>query len=249
MPMNSHTRVAVVTGSGQGIGRETALKLADMGCNIVITDVNMAAAREVAAEVESRNVKSLAIEANVAVAEQVSKLVSETISALGRVDILVNNAGITRDTLLLRMSEADWDQVITVNLKGAFLCTQVVLRHMMKQRWGRIVNIASVVGLMGNAGQANYSAAKAGIIGLTKTTAREGASRGITANAIAPGFIDTGMTGKLNEEVKHLYISQIPLGTFGTPTDVAHAVAFFASEESHYITGQVLNVDGGMVMA
>ena len=247
--MNTYTRVAIVTGSGQGIGRETALKLADMGCNIVVTDVNMTAAREVAAEVESRNLKSLAVEANVAVAEQVSNLVSETISALGRVDILVNNAGITRDSLLLRMSEADWDQVIAVNLKGAFLCTQAVLRHMMKHRWGRIVNIASVVGLMGNAGQANYSAAKAGIIGLTKTTAREGASRGITANAIAPGFIDTGMTGKLNEEVKQLYASQIPLGTFGTPTDVAHAVAFFASEESHYLTGQVLNVDGGMVMA
>ncbi len=247
--MNTLTRVAVVTGSGQGIGREIALKLAETGLSVVVTDINEAAIEQVATEIGGLQVKSMAVQANVSVPSEVANLIARAMSEFGRIDILVNNAGITRDGLLMRMSEEDWDQVIAVNLKGAFLCTQAVMRHMMKQRWGRIINIASVVGLMGNAGQANYASAKAGIIGLTKSTAREAASRGITVNAIAPGFIDTGMTAKLSDDVKQLYVSQIPIGTFGTPRDVANAAAFLASEDSHYITGQVLNVDGGMVMS
>ena len=185
---------------------------------------------------------------DLAVADEIHKLVEQTLSSFGHIDILVNNAGITRDGLLLRMSEADWDLVLNINLKGAFICTQAVLRHMIRQRWGRIVNIASVVGLTGNAGQANYAASKAGLIGLTKTTAREVASRAITVNAVAPGFIDTGMTQKLSENVKQEFLKQVPVGYLGLPKDVAYAVAFLVSEEAHYITGQVINVYGGMAM-
>lgn len=246
--MSLSSRVAIVTGGGQGIGREIALKLAELGVSVAVSDVNDTSANEVAAEIAAKNGRGIAIQANVASREEVTKLVEQTISAFERVDILVNNAGITRDTLLMRMSEDDWDQVISVNLKGAFLCIQAVLRHMIKQRWGRIINIASVVGLTGNAGQGNYASSKAGIIGLTKTVAKEMASRNITANAIAPGFIDTGMTSRLSDNIKQEFLRQIPIGVLGTPKDVAHAVSFFASEESHYITGQVLNVDGGMVM-
>ena len=246
--MNLSSRVAIVTGSGQGIGREIALLLAERGASVVISDVNEATAKAVAAEIESKNVKSIAVTANVTVSADVNKLVEQALSSFGHIDILVNNAGITRDNLLMRMSEADWDLVLNINLKGAFLCTQAVIRHMMKQRWGRIVNIASVVGVIGNAGQANYSASKAGLIGLTKSTAREVASRGITVNAVAPGFIDTGMTQKLTENVKQEFLKQIPVGYFGLPKDVANAVAFLASEEAHYITGQVLNVNGGLAM-
>jgi 3-oxoacyl-[acyl-carrier protein] reductase len=246
--MDLSNRVAIVTGSGQGIGREIALMLAEQGASIVISDVNTATAKEVAAEIEAKNGKGIAIPVNVTVAAEVNKLVEQTLSSFGHIDILVNNAGITRDGLLLRMSEADWDLVLNINLKGAFICTQAVLRHMIRQRWGRIVNIASVVGLTGNAGQANYAASKAGLIGLAKTTAREVASRGITVNAVAPGFIDTGMTQKLSENVKQEFLKQIPLGYFGLPKDVAYAVAFLVSEEAHYITGQVINVNGGMVM-
>ena len=246
--MNLSNRVAIVTGSGQGIGREIALLLAERGANVVISDVNEATARAVAAEIESKNVKSIAVTTNVTVSAEVNKLVEQALSSFGHIDILVNNAGITKDNLLMRMSEADWDLVLNINLKGAFLCTQAVIRHMMKQRWGRIVNIASVVGVIGNAGQANYSASKAGLIGLTKSTAREIASRGITVNAVAPGFIDTGMTQKLTENVKQEFLKQIPVGYFGLPKDVANAVAFLASEEAHYITGQVLNVNGGLAM-
>jgi 3-oxoacyl-[acyl-carrier protein] reductase len=246
--MNLSNRVAIVTGSGQGIGREIALLLAERGASVVISDVNEATARAVAAEIESKNVKSIAVTTNVTVSAEVNKLVEQALSSFGHIDILVNNAGITKDNLLMRMSEADWDLVLNINLKGAFLCTQAVIRHMMKQRWGRIVNIASVVGVIGNAGQANYSASKAGLIGLTKSTAREIASRGITVNAVAPGFIDTGMTQKLTENVKQEFLKQIPVGYFGLPKDVANAVAFLASEEAHYITGQVLNVNGGLAM-
>ncbi|TET74328.1 MAG: 3-oxoacyl-[acyl-carrier-protein] reductase [Dehalococcoidia bacterium] len=246
--MNLSKRVAIVTGSGQGIGREIAMTLAEHGASVVISDINTTSANEVAAEIVARNGESIAITADVTVQEEVASLVDQTVSSFGQIDILVNNAGITRDTLLLRMSSTDWDQVLATNLKGAFLCTQAVVRHMLKQRWGRIINIASVVGLIGNAGQANYAAAKAGLIGLTKTTAREVAARGVTANAIAPGFIDTGMTRKLSDNAKQEFLRQIPLGYAGLPKDVANAVAFLASEEAHYITGHVLNVDGGMVM-
>jgi len=246
--MNLSKRVAIVTGSGQGIGREIAMTLAEHGASVVISDINTTSANEVAAEIVARNGESIAITADVTVQEEVASLVDQTVSSFGQIDILVNNAGITRDTLLMRMSSTDWDQVLAINLKGAFLCTQAVVRHMLKQRWGRIINIASVVGLIGNAGQANYAAAKAGLIGLTKTTAREVAARGVTANAIAPGFIDTGMTRKLSDNAKQEFLRQIPLGYAGLPKDVANAVAFLASEEAHYITGHVLNVDGGMVM-
>jgi len=222
--------------------------LAEQGASIVISDINAATAKEVAAEIEAKNGKSIAIPVNVTVAAEVTKLVEQTLSSFGHIDILVNNAGITRDGLLLRMSESDWDLVLNINLKGAFICTQAVLRHMIRQRWGRIVNIASVVGLTGNAGQANYAASKAGLIGLAKTTAREVASRGITVNAVAPGFIDTGMAQKLSETVKQDFLKQIPLGYFGLPKDVAYVVAFLVSEEAHYITGQVINVNGGLAM-
>jgi 3-oxoacyl-[acyl-carrier protein] reductase len=247
--MDLSANVAIVTGSGRGIGREIALVLARQGASVVISDIDVAAAEKAAAEIRDDGGNSIAIAADVTEQEQVASLADQTMSSFGRIDILVNNAGITRDTLLMRMSEADWDLVLATNLKGAFLCTQAVVRHMLKQRRGRIINIASVVGLIGNAGQANYSAAKAGLIGLTKATAREVAARGVTANAIAPGFIDTDMTRDLSESAKTEFLRQIPLGHAGSPGDVANAVLFLASEESRYITGHVLNVDGGMVMA
>ncbi|MDY6892961.1 MAG: 3-oxoacyl-[acyl-carrier-protein] reductase [Chloroflexota bacterium] len=247
--MNLSGKIAIVTGSGQGIGREIALMLAEHGASVVISDINATSANNVATEIKDMNGQSIAIMADVSAQDEVTKLASETLSTFGRIDILVNNAGITRDALLMRMSVADWDQVLTINLKSAFLCTQATIRTMMKQRWGRIINIASVVGLIGNAGQANYAAAKAGLIGLTKTTAREVASRGVTVNAIAPGFIDTGMTRDLSDKAKQELTSQIPVGYIGSPKDVAYAVSFLASEEAHYITGHVLNVNGGMVMS
>jgi len=243
--MNLANKVAIVTGSGRGIGKAIALKLAEAGATVVVNDV-AETVNSVAEEIKAMNRQSLAVVADISSAPDVTRLVDTTIATYGRVDILVNNAGITRDQLLLRMSDEDWDKVLNVNLKSVFLCTRAVLRHMLKQRWGRIVNISSIVGIIGNPGQANYASAKAGIIGFTRTIAKEVASRGITVNAIAPGFIDTEMTQKLPEEWKQQLKSRIPVGYLGTPRDVAEAVAFLASEEARYITGQVLNVDGGM---
>ena len=245
--MNLANRVAIVTGSGRGIGREIALKLAEVGARVVINDVGDATyAQKTAEEIKALNRESIAILANVSSAPDVERLVAETIAAYGQIDILVNNAGITRDQLVMRMSEEDWDSVLTVNLKSVFLCTKAVLRHMIRQRWGRIISIASIVGIAGNAGQANYASSKAAIIGFTKSVAQEVASRNITANAIAPGFIETAMTEKLPEDRRQDLKKRIPLGYFGTPRDVAEAVAFLASEEARYITGQVLPVTGGM---
>ena len=245
--MDLSNRVAIVTGGGRGIGRAIALKLAGVGATVVINDFgDSAPADGVVEEIRAMNRRSLAVMADVSSTADVEKLVATTIDNYQQVDILVNNAGITRDQLLLRMSDEDWDTVMNVNLKSVFLCTRAVLKHMVRQRRGRIINIASIVGIVGNAGQANYAAAKAGIIGFTRTVAKEVASRGITANAIAPGFIDTKMTEQLGDKQKQELQSRIPLGYLGSPRDVAEAVAFLATEEARYITGQVLSVDGGM---
>ena len=237
-------KVALVTGSARGIGREIALKLAEVGATVVVSDV--ADAEPVAEEIRAMNRQSLAVAADVTSSTAVAALVDMIISTYDRIDILVNNAGIARDQLLIRMSDEDWDKVLEVDLKSVFLCTRAVLRPMMKQRWGRIISISSIVGIAGNPGQANYAAAKAGIIGFTKTVAKEVGSRGITANAVAPGFIDTQMTQQLPEAQRQELMKRIPLGSLGTPRDVAEAVAFLASDEAKYITAQVLGVDGGM---
>ena len=242
--MDLSNRVAIVTGSARGIGRAIALKLAEVGATVVVSDIEEA--ESVAEEIRAMNRQSLAVTANVSSSSDVATLVDTVISNYDRVDILVNNAGIARDQLLMRMSDEDWDAVLNVNLKSVFLCTRAVLRPMIKQRWGRIISISSIVGIVGNPGQANYASAKAGIIGFTRTIAREVASRGITANAIAPGFIDTKMTQQLEENQRQELMKRIPLGCLGSPRDVAEAVAFLASEEAKYITGQVLGVDGGM---
>jgi 3-oxoacyl-[acyl-carrier protein] reductase len=248
--MNLANRVAIVTGGGRGIGQTIALKLAEVGATVVVNDIGETSpVGSVAEEIKAMGGQSLAVLADVSSSSDVARLVEETIAAYGKVDILVNNAGIARDQLIIRMSDEDWDKVLSVNLKSAFFCSRAVLRHMIKQRWGRIISIASIVGLVGNPGQANYASAKAGIIGFTRTVAKEVAARGITANAIAPGFIDTEMTQRLDEDWKQQLKKQIPLGYFGSPRDVAEAVAFLASEEARYITGQVLSVDGGMAGA
>jgi len=246
--MDLSNRVALVTGAGQGIGRAIALRLAEAGATVVVNDLAETAER-VAEELRARGRLSLAVRADVGSSPDVTRLVATAIASYGRVDILVNNAGIARDQLLIRMSDEDWDRVLNIDLKSVFLCTRAVLKSMLKQRWGRIISIASIVGLVGNPGQANYASAKAGIIGFTRSIAKEVASRGITANAIAPGFIDTEMTQKLQESQRQELKKRIPLGYLGSPGDVAEAVAFLASEEARYITGQVLSVDGGMVMA
>jgi 3-oxoacyl-[acyl-carrier protein] reductase len=241
-------KIALVTGGAQGIGKAIALLLAEKGSDVIVSDVNLEKAEETAREIEALRRRSMAIRANVAVFDEVEKMVQALIERFGRIDILVNNAGIARDKLLLRMTEEDWDAVLDINLKGTFNCTKTVIRHMSKQRSGRIVNIASVVGEMGNAGQANYSASKAGVIGFTKTIAREFASRGITVNAIAPGYIVTPMTDALPEKAKEELKRMIPMERLGQPEDVAQAVLFLVSEASSYITGQVLNVNGGIYM-
>jgi len=249
--MKLKDKVAVVTGSSRGIGKAIALKLAKEGAKIVVNypfEGEVENAQKVVSEIEALGGQAVAIEADVTDMNQVKELVKTTTKELGGLDILVNNAGITRDTLLMRMKESDWDAVLTVNLKGAFNATKAVTRTMMKQKSGRIINMSSVVGLMGNAGQANYAASKAGLIGFTKSVAKELATRGITVNAIAPGFIKTAMTDELPEKVIEEMIAAIPMKEFGEVEDIANLVSFLASDEARYITGEVIRVDGGMVM-
>ena len=240
--------VALVTGAGRGIGRSIALTFAQNGADVILSDIVEEGIQGVAEEITKLGKKSLAIKCDVSRLEDCQNMIDQAKNAFGKINVLVNNAGITRDNLIMRMSEEEWDAVLSVNLKSVFNCCKGVCRLMMKQRGGRIINISSVVGLMGNAGQANYAASKAGIIGLTKTLAKEFASRGITVNAIAPGFIKTKMTDELKEEVREDLKKLIPLNQLGQPEDVANAALFLASPLASYITGQVLNVDGGMAM-
>jgi 3-oxoacyl-[acyl-carrier protein] reductase len=242
-------KVALVTGASRGIGKAIALELARQGAKVVVNFAgNELKANEVVDEIKKLGSQAIAVKADVANGEEVTEMVKKTVEVFGQVDILVNNAGITKDNLLMRMKEEEWDAVINTNLKGVFLCTKAVSRYMMRQKYGRIINIASVVGVTGNPGQANYVAAKAGVIGLTKTAAKELASRNITVNALAPGFIVTDMTDVLTEEIKTEMLKLIPLAKFGEAADIANAAAFLASDRSGYITGQTIHVDGGMAM-
>ena len=242
-------KTAVVTGGSRGLGRAICLELAKGGANVVLCYAgNEAAAGETVAACEALGAKALAVRCDVARADEVKALMNAAVQAFGRIDILVNNAGITRDGLLMMMKETDFDAVINANLKGTFLCMKAVSRLMMKQRYGRIVNLSSVVGLRGNAGQVNYAASKAGVIGMTKSLAKELATRGVTVNAVAPGFIDTDMTAAMPQAAREATLASIPMGRMGAPEDVAKAVAFLASDEAAYVTGQVLAVDGGMAM-
>ncbi len=238
---------ALVTGASRGIGRAIALRLAAEGASVAVnyhSGENEAAS--VVSEITASGGSAIAFQASVASAEEANRLVDATVEALGGIDILVNNAGITRDNLLMRLSEDDWDAVLDTNLKGAFLCTKAAIRPMLRQRSGRIVNMSSIVAITGNPGQANYTAAKAGLIGFTKTIAREVASRGITVNALAPGFIETQMVEAIPEDLRKQILERIPLGQFGTPDDVARSVVFLASDDGAYITGQVIGIDGGL---
>ncbi len=241
-------KVAIITGSAQGIGKAIALRLAKEGANTVITDIDESIGSSTLEEIKQFTSNTLFCKVDVSSIESTENLINKTLDKFNRIDILVNNAGITKDSLLIRMSQEDWDKVININLKGVFNCTKAVIRTMVKQRAGRIVNIASVVGMIGNAGQANYAASKAGVIAFTKTCAKEFASRNINVNAIAPGFIQTRMTEVLSEDIKQSLLKQIPMNRFGTPDDVAKAVLFLVSDAADYITGQVIRIDGGMVM-
>lgn len=238
---------ALVTGASRGIGKAIAVELAKEGCNVAVIDLDIASAQETAEELKAYNVNAIAIEGNVAKLSDAEMMVKETISAFGNLDILINNAGITRDGLVLRMSEDQFDSVIDVNLKGTWNTVKAAARPMLKQKSGRIINMASVVGLIGNFGQSNYVASKAGVIGMTKSLAKEFGAKGVTVNAVAPGFIKTAMTDALSEEIKEQYLTQIPLRTFGDPEDIAKAVIFLASDDAKYITGQTISINGGMV--
>ncbi|MBP7652636.1 3-oxoacyl-[acyl-carrier-protein] reductase [Candidatus Dependentiae bacterium] len=246
--MNIESRVALITGGARGIGKSIAVKLASKKVNIAIVDVLLEDAQKTSEELGSLGISARPYKADISKFLETENLFKQVVEDFGKIDILVNNAGITRDNLIIKMSEEEWDKVIDINLKGVFNCIKFGARILMKNRWGRIINISSVIGVMGNAGQLNYSASKAGIIGMTKSTAKELASRNITCNAVAPGFIKTAMTEKLPETERHRLETMIPLKRLGEPEDIANAVAFLASEESGYITGQVLIVDGGMVM-
>jgi len=241
-------KVAIVTGGAQGIGKSIATQLALAGANVVIADVMEEIAKSTAQEISQKGSEAISIVVDVSRLSSVEEMAKKTLDKFGRIDILVNNAGITRDALIMRMKEEDWDLVLDINLKGAFNCIKIVSPVMMKQKSGKIVNIASIVGIIGNVGQANYSASKGGLIALTKTCARELASRRINVNAVAPGFIQTSMTERLPAQVKEKLSSQIPFGELGKPEDVASAVLFLVSEKARYITGEVIKVDGGMVM-
>ena len=241
-------KVALVTGAGGGIGKVTALELAEAGADVAVCDINQEAVENTEKEIISLGRKSRSFVVDVSDANQVQSMVKEVIADFSRIDILVNNAGITRDSLLMRLKESDWDAVLNVNLKSVYLLSKAVSRYMLKARSGKIVNVASVIGLIGNAGQVNYAASKAGVIGFTKSLAKELATRNINVNAVAPGFIKTAMTDKLTEETKDSMLKSIPLGYLGEASDVAHVIKFLVSDDARYLTGQVLNIDGGMVM-
>jgi 3-oxoacyl-[acyl-carrier protein] reductase len=246
--MSLSDRVALVTGASQGIGRACALKLSQSGATLALAARNQEKLQELVGEIEATGAKAAAFSLDVGDEEQIKSVAKSVVSQFGKIDILVNNAGITRDQLVMRMKRADWDSVLNTNLTSAYLCTQQAISSMLKQRWGRVINITSIFGQMGQAGQANYAASKAGLIGLTMAIAREVGSRSITCNAVAPGFIETTMTSGLGDDFKQNAVKMIPLGRVGSPEDVASAVAFLASEEASYITGHVLNVNGGMLM-